>query len=315
MVHRTLNSHVSAVLVAGAGLLPVASGCAATEERPRTEDDARQLAPLPACLIELGSRGARAEGVVKSLSEEQLWRVVYPAYDARRHQLPADPVACTGRPVLRDAALAGGTASATIQEGDTSLGSGGDRLKIAWLRSLTFEDGTAGGALALVRAYESTAEVYAVGSFRGGPKTLFTIERIGPEVVVAAQDDRCAGRKAGAACQAMVTVFRPRFGALDPVASIAQERISYTADSEPGVRGRTEYRLASSIQYLDGGIRVLEQVTVRDDLGREVRRAELERGYTFAPDGKMVVDEDSLWSRVASPTSAAKAKPPPPPAN
>lgn len=310
MVHRRLLSNVAAVVLAG--LASLTPGCAATEERPRTEDDARQLAPLPACLIELGSRGAPTEGVVKSLSEEQLWRVVYPAYDARRHQLPADPVACTGRPILRDEALAGGAATSAIQEGDTSLGSGGDRLKIAWLRSLSFEDGTAGGALALVRAYESTAEVYAVGAFRGRLKTLFTIERIGPEVVVAAQDDGCAGRKAGTPCEATVTVFRPRFGALDPVATIAQERISYTADSEPGVRGRTEYRLASSIQYLDGGIRVLEQVTVRDDLGREVRRAELERAYTFAPDGKMVVDEDSLWSRVAS---AAKAKPPPPPAN
>ncbi|MBX3261204.1 MAG: hypothetical protein KIS78_11550 [Labilithrix sp.] len=309
MVHRTRISNVAVLVLAGAGLSPLTAGCAATEERPRTEDDARQLAPLPACLIELGSRGARTEGVIKSLSEEQLWRAVYPAYDARRRALPADPLACTGRPVLRDAALAGGTASAAIQEGDTSLGSGGDRLKIAWLRSLTFEDGTAGGALALVRAYESTAEVYAVGAFRGRPRTLFGIERIGPEVVVAAQDDGCAGRKAGAPCEAMVTVFRPRFGALDPVATIAQERVSYTVDGEPGVRGRTEYRLASSIQYLDGGIRVLEQVTVRDDLGREVRRAELERAYTFAPDGKMVVDEDSLWSRVA--VAAPKTKPPP----
>ncbi|MBX3222265.1 MAG: hypothetical protein KF795_17230 [Labilithrix sp.] len=237
---------------------------------------------------------------------------MFPAYDATRRVLPADPLACTGRPVLRDKALAGGKASARIEEGDTSLGSGGDRLKIAWLRSLTFDDGAAGGALALVRSYESTAEVYAVGAFRGRPRTLFAIERIGPEVVVAAQDDGCTGRKPAAACETMVTVFRPRFGALEPVANIAQERITYAADGEPGVRGRTEYRLASSIQYLDGGIRVLEQVTVRDDLGREVRRAELERAYTFAPDGKMVVDEDSLWSRVVA---SAKTKPPPPPAN
>ena len=47
---------------------------------------------------------------------------------------------------------------------------------------------------------------------------------------------------------------------------------------------------------------------VRDELGREVRKAELERAYTFAPDGKMVVDEDSLWSRVV----VAKATKPAP---
>ncbi len=55
---------------------------------------------------------------------------------------------------------------------------------------------------------------------------------------------------------------------------------------------------------------MLEQVLVRDELGREVRKAELERGYTFAPDGKMVVDEDSLWSHVVA-KKDAKAKPPP----
>lgn len=310
MVHRTRSTNI-AVIAAALAL----AACASVEERPRTEDDARRLAPLPACLAELRAIGAgagpRAEGVVRSLSEEQLWRLVFPAYDPARRALPADPIACTGRPVLRDAALAGGAPKGMIEEGDTSLGSGGDRLKVAWLRSLAYEDGTAGGALALVRSYVATAEVYAVGAFRGRAKTLFSLERVGPEVLVVAQDDGCAARAPAAACEALVTVFRPRFGALEPVATMASERITYATDSEPGVRGRVEYRLASSIQYVDGGIRVLEQVTVRDDLGREVRRAELERAYTFAPDGTMVVDEDSLWSRIA----AATTKPPPPPAN
>lgn len=284
------------------------AGCASTEERPRTEDEARQLAPLPACLSELPS-GRRTEGVVRSLTDDQMWRLVYPTYDRVRHALPADARACTGRAVLRAPALVGGRAAPNVREGDVSLGSGGDRLKIAWLRSITFDDRTAGGALALVRSYESTAEVYAVGAFRGRSRTLFSLERIGPEVVVVALDDGCTARTPGAACDTVVTVFKPRFGALDQVAAIVQERISYAADGEPGVRGKIEYHLASSIQYAEGGIRVVEQIRVRDEFGREVRKAELERAYTFAPDGKMVVDEDSLWSRVVA---VAKTKPPPP---
>jgi hypothetical protein len=65
-----------------------------------------------------------------------------------------------------------------------------------------------------------------------------------------------------------------------------------------------EYRLSSAIQYLDGGIRVLEQVMVRDELAREVRKAERERSFTFAPDGRMLVDEDSLWALLAGPSEA-----------
>jgi hypothetical protein len=291
--------------------------CAATEERPRTEDDARRLAPLPACLVQLPSKGAKTEGVVKSLSEEQIWRLVYPSFDpafgaaddSGRHSLPADPVACTGRAVLRDEELEGGAPKPVIKEGDVSLGGGGDRLKVAWLRSMTFDDGTEGGALALVRSFAGTAEVYAVGAFRGRPKTLFSLERVGPEVLVVAEDQGCAGRKAGTACETPISVYVPRFGALDRAARFAEERVAYAEGTEPGVPGRVEYRLSSAAQYVPGGIRVLEQVLVRDELGREIRKAELERDYTFAPDGTLVVSEDSLWSRVVASAAPQKKKP------
>jgi hypothetical protein len=290
--------------------------CATTEERPRTEDDARRLAPLPACLVQLPSKGAKTEGVVKSLSEEQIWKLVYPsfdpsfgAHDSGRHSLPADPLACTGRAVLRDEELEGGKPKPVIQEGDVSLGGGGDRLKVAWLRSMTFDDGTEGGALALVRSFAGTAEVYAVGAFRGRPKTLFSLERVGPEVLVVAEDQGCAGRKPGAACETPISVYVPRFGALDRAARFAEERVAYAEGTEPGVPGRVEYRLSSAAQYVTGGIRVLEQVLVRDELGREIRKAELERDYTFAPDGTLVVSEDSLWSRVLASAAPQKKKP------
>jgi hypothetical protein len=273
-----------------------ATGCASVEERPRTEDDARQLAPLPACIgVERGGASSRGD-VARSLREEQIWTLVYPDADAKKGAIGPDTAACNGRRPLELDAFRGGNIAAR-EEGRILLGAGSDRLKVAWLRSIDYPDGTSGGALALLRSLPAATEVYAVGAHRGGPRTLLAIERIGAEIVVTAQDDGCTGRKGGAPCETIVTVYRPRLGVLERVAAVGLERVRYATGSEPGVLGRIEYRLTSAVQYLDGGIRVVEQVMARDEQQHEVRKAELERAYTFAPDGSMVVDEDSLWSR------------------
>lgn len=288
----------------------VVTGCAETPERPRTEDSARIIAPLPACLVQLdagtkpGKDGKKPpSGVTRALHEEQIWPLVFPGYDATNARVPEGAEACNGRvPDLK------GGHPAKIDEGAILMGGGSDRLKIAWLRSHTYDDGTTGGALALLRGLEGTAEVYAVGSYRARGKTQLSIERIGKEVVATATDDNCTGHKAGTGCETVVSVYLPRFGVMQKVATIATERITYETENEPAIRGKSEYRLTSAISYYDGGIRVLEQVMVRDEQNREVRKAELERAFTFAPDGSMVVDEDSLWSRVTG--KAVKAKSP-----
>lgn len=254
------------------------------------------MAPLPACFVQLTSPQKAGGGAAVSLRDEQIWSLVFPGHAAGTAP-GTNERACTGRRPLEGDALAGGSL-ATGEDVGISLGGGGDRLKVVWLRSLTYADGTAGGALALVRGASGTAEVYAVGSYRGRPRSTFTIERLGPAVVVTATDDGCKGRKAGQPCASTVKVFAPRLGVLEPLTTLGQERISYASGSEPGVPGRVEYRLSSAIQYLDGGIRVLEQVTVRDEQARELRRAEVERSFTFAPGGALVVDEESLWGRV-----------------
>jgi hypothetical protein len=289
------------------------AACANTPERPRTEDDARQLAPLPACFVQLTQPSAGHASV--SLREEQIWPLVFPSFDPKRGTLGPEDHACNGRQPLRDDVLTGGNA-AKIGEGSIVMGGGGDRLKAAWLRAIDYPDGMSGGALVLLRTVNGTAEVYAIGSYRGRPKSVFTIERIGSEAVIVALDDGCKDRKGGA-CETTARVYRPRLGHLDRAAMIWPERIVYANDTEPGVRGKIEYRLSSSIQFLDGGIRVLEQVMVRDEAARELRKAEQERSFTFAPgNDSMVVDEDSLWTRVAPGQAKAKAttnaKPPPP---
>ncbi len=288
----------------------ITSGCATTVERPRTEDAARLLAPLPACLMQLSSRGGKAgsSGVAVALREEQYWKLVYPGFDATRSALPANARTCTGTSVLDDPSLAGGEPlHAKVEEGDAVIAGGSDRLRIIWLRSSRFEDGTMGGTLALVRGYEASAEVYAVGPFRGRPtKSRFSLERIGAEVVVVAQDDGCTGRAPGAACETSLSVLLPRQGSLRRIATTAIERVAYLENSEPGVHGRVEYRLASTPQFFTGGIRVLEQVVVRDSLGRVIREAELDRSYALMPDDSMVVSDESIWSRLIRPTKPAE---------
>jgi hypothetical protein len=274
------------------------AACAETPpERVRTEDEARLVAPLPACVVQAASRPGKS-GVAVSLKEEGYWRLVYPSWDGSKE--PAGR-ACTGADVAKDPLLAGGAPLRDkVEEGDVQLAAGGDRLRAAWLRSMKFEDGTVGGAFALVRASASGVELFAVGVYRGHPeKVRITIERLGPEVVVVATDDGCTGRAAGAPCDATTSVFLPREGELKRVAKFAVERVAYKVDSEPGIRGRFEYRLSSAPQYIVGGIALQEQVVVKDELAREVRRAELNRSFTFGPGGdNMVASDDSLWTRI-----------------
>jgi hypothetical protein len=274
----------------------VLAACAEPTERPRTEDEARLVAPLPACVVQASTRSK--SGVAVSLKEEGYWRLVYPAWDGK-----AEPHvhACTGADLAKDPLLAGGAPlHDKVEEGDVQLAGGGDRLRAAWLRSVKFEDGTVGGAFALVRASAAAVELFAVGTYRGHPeKVRISIERLGPEVIVVATDDGCTGRAAGAPCDATSQVFLPREGELKRVAKFAIERVAYKVDSEPGIRGRFEYRLSSAPSYLVGGIALQEQVTVKDDLARDVRKAELNRSFTFGPGGdNMVASDDSLWTRI-----------------
>lgn len=292
--------------------------CAEVDARPRSEDAARLVAPLPACLMLLSTRAKG--GAAVSLREEQYWKLVYPGFDPASGALPVGARACTGASVLDDPSLAGGRPlhagpatradQAKVEEGDALVAGGSDRLRVVWLRTAAFDDGTAGGALALVRGYASSAEVYAVAAYRGRPtRSRFSLERIGPEVVVVAQDDGCAARAPGAPCETLVRVFLPRQGALRRLVTTAVERVAYLEGAEPGVRGLTEYRLAATPQFFQGGVRVLEQVVVRDAQGRLIREAELDRSYALMPDDTMVASDDSLWARVVEARAADAPSP------
>jgi hypothetical protein len=291
------------LLLAGATV----SACGGAERPPRIEDDARSMTPVPACVIPLPARRHGA-GTMRTLKEEQYWELVFPAYDAKSHQLPLNALTCTGNAVFNDPILAGGKTRGSplpVQEGDIFYGNGGDRIRIVWFRTHHWDDGTEAGPLALVRAKEDFAEVYAVGVYKRSSENLtMRAERLGTEVLIAATDDGCQGQGKGTPCETTVTLFLPRFGHLTKLTTLATERRAYATGSEPGVQGKVEYQLNASPQFTADGINVFEQVQATDSAGHVVHKTELQRIFLLH-DGTLEQGNDSLWGRVYPGQSAA----------
>jgi hypothetical protein len=238
---------------------------------------------------------------MRSLSDMQYWRLVFPQFDVAAHRLPAGAIACTGARVFDDPVFAGGATRGSpieVEEGDILFGNGGERVRIVWLRTHRWPDGSRAGPLALVRAKEDFAEVYAVGAYRAATaNTTLQAERLGTEVLLSATDDGCIGLAKDATCDTNVTLFLPRTGRLDRLATIDTTRRAYATGSEPGIQGPVEYELTASPQYTAEGVRLFEQVKATDSLGRLVHRTELERTLVLR-DGVLQAAGDPLWGRV-----------------
>lgn len=303
---------LSLVLIATTSAL--AAGCSHPEPRSRIEDQSRRVAPLPACVMQLPARRPGSAGTMRTLRDEQIVKLMFPAYDEEKRTLPKTP-SCTGSavfddPMFKEAQLARRTGWPFVgQEGDLFLGSGGDRLKLAWVRTHTLPDGSAAGPLAVVRSGERFAELFAVGAFRSQPEhTHLGTVRMGGEILVTAENDGCTGRKGGAGCTTVLTVMLPRRGELSSVVEIPTERITYSGHAEKGSLGVLEYHLTSVPTFTADGIKIVEQVRVKDDTGREVRKSERERNFAVDPvSGKAKASEPSLWDEIVKPAAPAPA--------
>ena len=280
-------------------------GCAEPTKRPLLEDQTRRVAPIPACVMYLPARRAGTAGTLRKLREEQIVKLVFPDFDEDKRTLPKGALACTGRPVLDDPVLAGGAPirggwPLAEQEGDVLYGSGGDRLKIVWLKLLSYSDGTVGGPIAIVRPSERFAEAFAVGAYRGhADKVQLATQRMGDDLLITAQEDACSGRKPGEPCDNRMSVLFPRSGLLARAAEISVERVAYLTQGERGATGTLEYRLSTSADYKGDGIHLVEQVKVNDESGREMRKVELERLFVLDDvKGTMTPSEPALWDRV-----------------
>jgi hypothetical protein len=291
-------------------------GCSEPPPRTLVEDQSRRVAPLPACVMYLPARRPEAAGAARRLREEQVVKLLFPDFTEDTRALPQHP-ACNGRPLLDDPLLAGGTlvrGSAwpfIEQEGDVQFASGGDRIKIVWLRMLRFADGTVGGPLAIVRAAERFAEAFAIGVYRGHPDSVrLGTQRFGGEVMVTATEDACTGRKAREACESKMILFLPRAGSLGRAAELSIERVAYAAADDRGAPGTLQYRMTASTAFKPEGIRVAEQIRVTDDDGREIRKADVNR--LFALDdakGTFGSAEPPLWDLVVGNRANVPAAP------
>jgi hypothetical protein len=239
---------------------------------------------------------------------------VLPSYDAGASTVDRSAPDCAGREVFSNPLFQDADGSRTgmipAKTEDLSVTAGANDFKVLWLRAQTFANGEAGGPLALARPREGTAEVYAIGLYRGNPATSrFAIERLGPRFLITASDEGCTNVKAGQGCQTRLDVFLMKAGQLVTVANLTLDRIQY--GTAPGVVGGVQYRMTATPVFDPKQIRVSEQVVVRDSTQTAIRKSNLDRTFTMKG-GALVPSAPSLWDQVV--TSNSPAAPPPPPA-
>jgi hypothetical protein len=249
---------------------------------------------------------------MRNLSEDQYWQIVFPAYDATNHKLPVGSLTCTGQRVFDDPVFAGGTTRGSpidVQSGDVQYGNGGDRMRIVWLRTHRWPDGSEAGPLALVRAKEDFAEVYAIGAYRRSNGALsLQAERVGNEIVVAATDDGCEGQPKTSPCETNIGLYMPWFGKLSRLATIATEKRAYAQGGERGIEGQIQYELTASPQYTPDGVKLFEQVKATDSAGHVVHKTQLERLFVLH-EGSLEQGSDSLWGKIYPGSASSQAKP------
>jgi hypothetical protein len=288
------------------------ASCASAVESSKVEDGARREVPVAICVKSAERRSAA--DAVSALKPEEYWSLVLPSYDASAGTVDSSAADCAGRPVLTSPELMGAEGTRTgpisVKPEDLLQVSGPNDFKLLWLRTHRFATGEAGGPLALARPREGHAEVYAIGVYRGSEKSRFAIERMGPKILVTATDDGCTGVKPGSSCQSNLAVFLMSAGQLSPAARIPLDRVEYGAAA--GTNGAAQYRLTATPVFQPKGIRVVEQVVVRDAAQTPIRKSNLERTFKLQDSSRLVASTPSLWEQVAaSVTPAAPSAPAP----
>jgi hypothetical protein len=281
------------------GAAAIFSGCAEPSVS-YSGDPSRTVSPVPACVVRLSKRSEQDKRYVRQLGERDYWNLVFPT--SKGGTIPQQAMTCSGGqpfadPALVDLAPIGGW-PVKVPENGILYGGGGNRLRVAWLKTHQGEDGTAGGALALVRSLESYAEVYGVGVYAGdAERTRLGLERMGHGVAVTATDDRCAGQAATQSCDTVMHVYLPFEGYLMPLTQVGMQRVRFAEGTEPGVKGKVRYELVTAPTFEEGKVKLMEQVTASDETGRKLRRAEIERVLTVT-NGKVKATSESLWDRM-----------------
>lgn len=286
------------------------SACSAAMESSKLEDHARREVPVPICLKALERRSSAG---ASTATPADYWSLVLPSYDPGGSTIDRSAPDCAGREVFSNPLFQDAEGSRTgiipAKLEDLSVTAGANDFKVLWFRAQTFSNGDAGGPLALARPREGTAEVYAIGLYRGNPATSrFAIERLGPRFLITASDEGCTNVKPGQGCQTRLDVFLMKSGQLLPAANLTLDRIQY--GTAPGVVGGVQYRMTATPVFDPKLLRVSEQVVVRDSTQTAIRKSNLDRSFSLKG-GALVPSAPSLWDQVV--TSSSPPPPPPPP--
>lgn len=265
----------------------------------------RQQTPVSVCRQKLSPTSTPGQGKVRELDGEQWLGVIVPQFDPDRGLEPT-ALDCTGLYVFANESLRGGASQRgwprAVDPEDVVVQAGPNGMRAVWIKSLKFDNGDDGGPIALVRAVDDAAEVYAVGSFRGPANTKMIPIRLGNDSLFLAESKECPPE--GNDCRKRAYFHLPRRGRLIEAAVVDLERT--TVVPSQSARGLyTEYKLTTDISYQPEGILLLEQVQVRLmktevpdlDSDRELRTVEFSRFLKVERDS-MFSNNDPLWERV-----------------
>ncbi|MFW5740606.1 MAG: hypothetical protein ACOC1F_09605 [Myxococcota bacterium] len=279
------------------GMAAAIEGCGGTALDPsRAEHEARQLAPIPACATVLPTSGP--SGMQVSLRDEY-WKLVFPAFDEERKSLPPGARACTGMEVLSDPAFGHTEPREELTDAEITLGGGADGIKAVWLRSHPVSEDRVAGTLALVRQQGEFAYVVAVGSRRGRKDARISLDRLGAELLLLVRDEGCKTREPGTECKSVLTVYLVRQGELIEGTEIVLEQVATGDGKTLGEPGEL-FHLTSSPSFVKDELKVVEHVSVKNRLGREIRWAELERVFVIMGD-RFEPSDGPLWPRIVGP--------------
>jgi len=298
-----------------------ALGCGPAVQSSKLEDRARREVPVPICLKALERRGTAG---ASTATPPDYWSLALPSYDASANTIDRSMPDCAGHDVFSGPQFQDvegpRTGLVPVKNEDLLVTPGANDFKVLWLRVGHFGNGDAAGPLALARPREGTAELYAIGTYRGNAQTShFAIERLGPRILVTAGDDACSSAKPGQACQTKLGIFLMNAGRLMPVAELILDRVEY--GTAPGVAGPVQYRMTATPFFEPKSLRVAEQVVVRDSTQTVIRKSNLDRRFELKG-SKLTASTGSLWDEVVvsapgtstSAAAPAPVKPPPKPA-
>jgi hypothetical protein len=264
--------------------------CKGTNLSSKTEDAARLMIPVPICIKRLPR--ASGPGVVVSLTSEEYWSLLLPSFDPNARTIDPSAPDCSGRTSLIRLSPSG-TTTLRVDPEKVTLAPGADGMKMVWLESHPLGEETFEGLLALFRQRESYMEVYAVGSHRGRPQgTRFTLQRMGPRLVIEAIQEDCTGEGRERRCRATSSVYLMATGALEAAATYPIEQVAKTTrDGSP-----VEYRFSASADYRDTSITLTEHLSVNSKDQGEIRSSDLERAFRLES-GRLVASGESLWTK------------------